>query len=366
VLVLEGASFADTGYSTHMDASGRWLATYVDAAEAGLESEIAVAPLDVPDPAATLRLTTSTEDSNPGSIMFTADGEGLFYVEHLTGQTGSKLWHVDLRDEVPATPNLVDEPLAPNGHIGYVYPSGLGGMLYNITQMGPGNPTSVWFTHVEDGVATEPELLLSGLSGPVGDVLRSPDERWLAFRQDIGGTEHIYLVDTGDGSSATLHELELELPGPVLFAPDSQSVVVQHREGGVGALSRVALVDDVPGLPELLATDVDDFEVGNPADLTADNTMLVTNGMALGEYVVLAIDISGALPAVPVQLSAAAPPGTWGQFAELCSDSRHVAYIERTGIFAPERLMLADLQDPGSATIVLDAVVGWSDVSALE
>lgn len=345
-----------------IDALGRW--AVLTAAPLGDYSfDLALARVDLPDPDGTTRITELVAGQDPGAVALTADADSLFFVVHTDGAP-SELRHVDLRDDVIADGTSVDTPAAVDSVIQDVFATGQGGgALYSVVEYAS-FASELWFTHAEDGIVAAPTLVLGGVSGTYWWMWSSPDGRWKNFHVQVEGVERSYLLDTGDGTSATLYPLAADEPGVAMFAPDSQSMFLQHLARGANVVSRVALADDGPGVLEPIAIDGGDVLVDAPEGVTIDGSMLLLDGAAAGQPAQLLVDLTQVLPSVPTVLSAPVAPGYWAQFGELCSDSRHVGYIERNDVFGPERLMLADVQQPGTAAAVMDDIRGWYDVPA--
>lgn len=336
---------SSVSYQMLVDATARWTALSTG-------DDVALARVDVPDPDGRVVVNAASPTTSAHALGFGPDGASFWFGVYLDQLVS--LHHVDVRDEVPGEAQSVHPPLGPDERFAsFELLRGSDGVVYD-TENEDSDLETMWFVDVVDGEPSEPEIVLDDIWW-IASVVASPDGRWIAFEAEAPAVNQRYVVDLRGASEPVAYVLELPNIVHMEFAPDSQSVWVHHGE----TVSRVTIGDDGLGEPETLTMSDDDVLVGLPGQVTSDGLTMLLDGAAGGLPVQVIIDLGGALPATPVVLSRPTPAGEWAQFGELLPDDEHVLYIERRDIFGPERLLLADLANPGAAEVVMDTMEYW-------
>jgi hypothetical protein len=336
-------------YRVLVDATARWTALSID-------DDVALARIDVPDPDGRVVVNDASASASAEALGFGPDGASLWFAVYEDFLVG--LHHVDVRDEVPGAAQSIHPPLGPDERFTDLdLLSGSDGIVYR-TENEDTELDTMWFVDVVDGEPSEPEIVLDDIWW-IAPVAASADGRWIAFEAEAPALNQRYVVDLRGASEPVAHVLELANISHMEFAPDAQSVWVYHGTPVANTVSRVAIGDDGLGEPETLAVSSDEILVALPGQVTSDGLTMLLQGAADGLPAQVIVDLGGALPGTPVVLSRPTPAGEWAQFGEILPDDEHVLYIERRDIFGPERLLLAELANPGMAEVVMDSMQYW-------
>jgi Tol biopolymer transport system component len=177
----------------------------------------------------------------------------------------------------------------------------------------------------------------------------SPDGSRFVVEVNYGrGPSGLVMVSVVDGEPGAVVPID-PLPSSrrERFAPDGSWIYFEHGEGDTRALVRVALTDDGWDDWQVVATD----DVRDIEDLDADGSTLlysVRSGPTM-----LAVDVSGAVPAAPVELGGPLPANIWNETGQLTPDGRFALLQQEVGDFGPYRLVLVDLAAPETSEEIM-------------
>jgi hypothetical protein len=348
-----------------VDPLGRWLMFDRDLGAVN----VALAPLDTPDPDAAIAITDLAPPFSARHLGFMPDGGGVAYATfEATGaqdDPARELWFVPVDDDGIGAPQLVHSQAAPADEVQHwvPHPASLG-FVYSVGRYASDHVLG--WSAIVDGVSQPPvELATSGVFDP---PLWSPDGEWLAYAtifETSGERFLVRLTDGEPGEPTSIDTFDIDPLAPsfrgALFSADSSTLFIAREGNGIREIVRFVRTDDGWDDGVVVVADDESLQLGELEATTADGGTLLFVARD-GDTKVFILDVSGPEPGEPVIVSGPATDPAWAWAPRFSPQEQFVVYESPTDLFAEDRLMLVDLASPGEAIEIIGDQLTWQFV----